>query len=208
MADLLVVRAVDEPRDDLRMSERLREVDRRDPASSSMSCSGSRTGRTLGLEARFFQFQPAHDPGGETDRIRSSTAGSRRAETRACISAPPSDFVVRLSPVAIFTSGGPPRNTFERSPMKTDSRHACSLGAARGGVAEDDRGCSRAFESLAPEVPRRQARRSRPASAGPPDSVSGRETAGSSGARPPSRGRRRNEYGFCEPPSPPSPRSR
>ena len=34
---------------------------------------------------------------------------------RACISAPPSDSSSDSSPVAIFTSGGPARNTFERS---------------------------------------------------------------------------------------------
>jgi hypothetical protein len=34
---------------------------------------------------------------------------------RACMSAPPSDSSSLSSPVAIFTSGGPPRNTFERS---------------------------------------------------------------------------------------------
>ena len=34
---------------------------------------------------------------------------------RACISAPPSDSSSLSSPVAIFTSGGPPRKTFARS---------------------------------------------------------------------------------------------
>ena len=34
---------------------------------------------------------------------------------RACISAPPSDSSSDSSPVAIFTSGGPPRKTFARS---------------------------------------------------------------------------------------------
>ncbi len=34
---------------------------------------------------------------------------------RACISAPPSDSSSDSSPVAIFTSGGPPRNTLARS---------------------------------------------------------------------------------------------
>ncbi|CFE62520.1 Uncharacterised protein [Mycobacterium tuberculosis] len=34
---------------------------------------------------------------------------------RACISAPPSDSSSDSSPVAIFTSGGPAKNTLERS---------------------------------------------------------------------------------------------
>jgi hypothetical protein len=44
---------------------------------------------------------------------RSSTAKwSHRPETVACIEAPPNSSSSASSPVAIFTSGGPPRNTF------------------------------------------------------------------------------------------------
>ncbi len=54
-------------------------------------------------------------------RARRSASGSSRAkwsarpEVRACIPAPPSDSSSDSSPVAIFTSGGPPRKTFARS---------------------------------------------------------------------------------------------
>jgi len=64
--------------------------------------------------------EPAHDlaaqPDG-VDLVDRQVVGE--TETRACIEAPPSSSSVDSSPVAIFTSGGPPRKTLERCSIMT-----------------------------------------------------------------------------------------
>ena len=75
-------------------------------------------------------------------RMASSSSAARWSEspeTRECISAPPSDSSSASSPVAIFSSGGPARNTLARSlTITTWSDMPGQVGAAGRRVAEHE----------------------------------------------------------------------
>ena len=112
-------RAVDDPDDHLARVERLLEVGRDEVEEAVDVSSGS--GRTRRV--------PRPACRGSAGPRSAARSGSRRARprrgsrpgrtTRACISAPPSDSSSDSSPVAIFTSGGPPRKTF--APPRTNT---------------------------------------------------------------------------------------
>ena len=114
--ELVELRAVDDAGDDLARVER-RSSDRaargrggrprRAPAGRRRRPDGGPSLRQL---SRATMRRPR--------RIASSSSAARWSEspeTRECISAPPSDSSSASSPVAIFSNGGPARNTLARS---------------------------------------------------------------------------------------------
>ena len=142
-------RAVDDARDDLAHVVGLARVG----GDHAVDLLGGieRLARLAHVQARraCVQFRLRDDSPHDGERVRVvQREWSATPETRVCTSAPPSSSALTTSPVAAFTSGGPPRKIVPWPLTMIDSsRHRRHVGAARGARAHHARrsaGCPRA----------------------------------------------------------------
>jgi hypothetical protein len=138
--ELVEVAVVDDAGDHLARVERHRRSADGD-AEQLLGVVERRSAGCDGSGAELAVVEPGDDLAAEPDASSSSSGEVVGEPAHAGVHLGAAELSSSLSsPVAIFTSGGPPRKTLERSFDHDDVvAHAGHVGAAGGGVAEHDR---------------------------------------------------------------------